>query len=90
MRINCRYDPEALARLIRGLSPFPGAWCMVGGERVRLLRSRVVEGSGAPGAVLGGFTVACGDGAVEVTALQREGKRAMPVAEAVRGLELAR
>ncbi|MFN4193884.1 MAG: methionyl-tRNA formyltransferase [Tabrizicola sp.] len=75
-------------RLIRGLSPFPGAWVEVEGERVKLLRSRLAPGSGAPGQVLGGFVVACGEGAVEITEAQREGKRPMPAAEVLRGLIL--
>ena len=75
-------------RLIRGLSPFPGAWTEIAGERLKLLRSRVVPGKGAPGTVLGGFTVACGEGAVEVTLAQREGKRPMPADELLRGLTL--
>ncbi len=75
-------------RLIRGLSPFPGAWCEVQGERIKLLGARLADGDGVPGQVLDGFTIACGDGAVTVTMVQRPGKRAMPVAEALRGLEL--
>jgi methionyl-tRNA formyltransferase len=75
-------------RLIRGLSPFPGAWVPVEGERVKLLRSRLAEGQGTPGQVLGGFTVACGTGAVEVLEAQREGKRPMPAAEVLKGLTL--
>ncbi|WP_374433961.1 methionyl-tRNA formyltransferase [Tabrizicola sp.] len=75
-------------RLIRGLSPFPGAWVEVNGERVKLLRSRLAEGYGAPGQVLGGFTVACGTGAVEVLEAQREGKRSMAASEVLKGLNL--
>ena len=75
-------------RLIRGLSPFPGAWVRVGAERVKLLRSRVVWGAGTPGQVLGGFTIACATGAVEVLEAQREGKRPMPATDVLRGLTL--
>ena len=75
-------------RQIRALSPFPGAWVEIGGERVKLLRARLAAGEGAPGQVLGGFTIACGDGAVEVMEVQREGRRPMPAAEALRGLVL--
>ena len=75
-------------RLIRGLSPFPGAWTDVNGERVKLLRSRLATGTGTPGQVLHGFTVACGEGAVEVTEAQREGKRPMLASEVLRGLIL--
>ena len=77
-------------RQIRGLSPFPGAWVDIGGERVKLLRSRVVAGQGAPGQVLDAFTVACGTGAVEVTQAQRSGKRPAPVADLLRGFNLPR
>ncbi|WP_112311691.1 methionyl-tRNA formyltransferase [Pseudogemmobacter bohemicus] len=73
---------------IRGLSPFPGAWTQVGGERVKLLRSRIGTGAGAPGAVLDGFTIACGQGAVTVTEAQREGKKPMPASEVLKGLAL--
>ena len=87
-RVDWTRPAAEVDRLIRGLSPFPGAWVEVGGERVKLLRSRLVAGQGAPGQVLSGFTVACGTGAVEVTEAQREGKRPMPVAEVLRGLSL--
>ena len=87
-RIDWSKPAVEVDRLIRGLSPFPGAWCEIDGERVKLLASRVVDGSGAPGQVLDGFTVACGDGAVEVLIAQRSGKKAMPVGEILRGMEL--
>jgi methionyl-tRNA formyltransferase len=87
-RIDWIRPATEVDRQIRGLSPFPGAWCQIGSERVKLLRSRVVSGQGAPGQVLGGFTVACGSGAVEVTEAQREGKRPAPVADMLRGFNL--
>jgi methionyl-tRNA formyltransferase len=73
-------------RLIRGLSPSPGAWAVAGGERLRLLRSRVAEeGSGAPGTVLRPLVVACGTGAVEVLEAQREGGKPLAAADLLRG-----
>ncbi|MFQ6774102.1 methionyl-tRNA formyltransferase [Cereibacter sphaeroides] len=75
-------------RQIRGLSPFPGAWTLLNGERVKLLRCRLAEGHGAPGAVLPGLTIACGTGAVEITLAQREGKRPMEPEEFLRGFPL--
>lgn len=87
-RVDWTRPAAEVDRLIRGLSPFPGAWCLVGDERLKLLRSRVVAGSGTPGEVLGGFTVACGDGAVEITEVQREGRRAVPATDALRGMTL--
>lgn len=87
-RVDFTRPAVKVDRQIRGLSPFPGAWVEVAGERVKLLRSRLAEGAGAPGQVLGGFTIACGTGAVEVTLAQREGKRPMPAAEVLKGLAL--
>ncbi len=87
-RVDWSKPAVEVDRLIRGLSPFPGAWCEVEGERLKLLRSRVVEGKGAAGQVLGGLRIACGDGAVEILQAQRQGKRPMEVEELLRGFEL--
>ena len=76
-------------RQIRGLSPFPGAWTMIGGKRVKVLRSRPVQGSGKPGQVLSGLTVACGTGAVEITEVQPEGKPRMTAEAFLRGARIA-
>lgn len=78
----------AVDRQIRGLSPFPGAWCEINGERIKLLRSRIAKGSGAAGQVLDGFRIACGDGAVEITLAQREGKRPVSSADFLNGLKM--
>ncbi len=87
-RVDWSRPAVEVDRLIRGLSPFPGAWVEVNGERVKLLRSRLAKGQGAPGQVLGGFTLACGTGAVEITEAQREAKRPMPALKVLRGLNL--
>ncbi len=86
-RIDWSQPAAEVDRLIRGLSPFPGAWCEAGTERLKLLRSRVAPGAGAPGEVLGGLTVACGEAAVEVLEVQRAGAKALPAVEALRGWE---
>jgi len=80
---------------IRGLSPFPGAWCEaeLGGkvERLKLLRSAPTEGQGAPGLLLDhGLTVACGSGAVHIAELQRAGGKPVSAAEFLRGAQLAK
>ena len=87
-RIDWSRPAAEVDLLIRGLSPFPGAWCLIGEERVKLLRSRLIPASGAPGEVLSGFRVACGQGAIEVLEAQREGKRPMPAEEILRGMSL--
>ena len=79
--------------LIRGLSPFPGAWFEAGAEgkreRIKVLRAIRAEGSGAPGVVLDDqLTIACGSGAVRLIELQRAGKKPMSAAEVLRGFPL--
>lgn len=87
-RVDWSLPAVQVDRLIRGLSPFPGAWTLAGGERLKLLRSRVAGGAGAPGQVLGGLTVACGVGAVEIVEAQREGKRPARTEDLLRGFTL--
>ena len=87
-RVDWARPAVEVDRQIRGLSPFPGAWCDVAGERVKLLASRLATGAGAPGQVLHGLTVACGAGAVEVTLAQREGKKPMAPEDFLRGFTL--
>ena len=87
-RVDWSRPAAEIDRLIRGLAPFPGAWCEVAGERLKLLRARPVKGQGAPGRILGGFRVACGEGALDILEAQRQGRRPMAAAELLRGLTL--
>ncbi len=87
-RVDWTKPATQVDRLIRGLSPFPGAWCDVAGERVKLLASICAAGDAAPGIVLDGFTIACGTGAVTITRAQRQGKKAMSAEDVLRGLDL--
>lgn len=87
-RIDWTLPAEQVDRQIRGLSPFPGAWCMIGDERLKLLASTVVPGQGDPGTVLPDFTIVCGSGAVRITLAQRAGKRPMAPADLLRGWAL--
>lgn len=87
-RIDWTRPAIDIDRLIRGLSPFPGAWCDVGGERVKLLRSRLADGAADPGRHLGGFRIACGSGAIQILQAQRQGKRPMSASDLLRGLVL--
>lgn len=89
-RVDWTLPADEVDRLIRGLSPFPGAWCDVNGERIKLLGSCVVDMQGTPGQVLDGFTIACGTGAVKVTRTQRAGKKAMSSSDVLQGLALGR
>jgi methionyl-tRNA formyltransferase len=89
-RIDFFRPAAEVHNLIRGLSPFPGAWfeMVLAGKTVRIkaLRSSLADEAGAPGALLdGGLTIACGSGAVRLTQVQREGKGAMDAATFLRG-----
>jgi len=85
-RIDWGKPARAVHDHIRGLSPFPGAWFDLEGTRVKVLRSTLAEGSGAPGTALDDrLSIACGDGAVRLLELQRAGKQAMKAGEFLRG-----
>ena len=94
-RIDWRKSARLVHDHIRALSPFPGAWCEVpiAGklERLKVLRSAVVDGAGRPGILLDDeFTVACGDGAVRLVEVQRAGGKPLPAHDFLRGIRLAR
>jgi methionyl-tRNA formyltransferase len=85
-RIDWRRPAREVHDHMRGLSPFPGAWFALGETRVKVLRSTLAEGAGAPGTILGdNLTIACGAGAVRLLQVQREGRAAMDAAAFVRG-----
>src|SRR5262249_60529959 len=70
-RIDWRRPWKEVHDHARGLSPFPGAWCEIGGARVKVLRTTKGDGTGAPGTVLDDrLTIACGDGAVRIVNVQ--------------------
>ena len=88
-RIDWNKPAGEVHNLIRGMSPFPGAWfeLELGGQmtRVKAIRSTLGTGSGAPGTILPDLTIACGEGAVRLVTVQREGKAAMDAATFLRG-----
>ncbi|MFP6749235.1 MAG: methionyl-tRNA formyltransferase [Alphaproteobacteria bacterium] len=87
-RIDWRRGAAELDCHIRGLAPFPGAWCEWRGERIKILLAEVAPASGEeiPGIVVDdGLLVACGAGSLRLLMLQRPGKGVMPAAEFLRG-----
>jgi methionyl-tRNA formyltransferase len=89
-RLDFAAPAEAVERQIRAFNP-PGAWFERDGERYKVLAAQVAEGSGAPGEVLDeALTVACGEGALRLTRLQRAGRPAMDAPELLRGKPIPR
>ncbi len=91
-KIDFMQTAQQTHNTIRGLSPFPGAWCEMQisdkWERVKLLGSQLVADSKlSPGAVeqRAGLTIGCSDGAVRVTRLQKAGSKAMSAEQFLRG-----
>jgi methionyl-tRNA formyltransferase len=90
-RIDWTKSAREIDCLIRGLSPVPGAWCEVKGERLKILYADPVSDSGEPGTLLDDkLTVACGEGALRLIRLQRAGKSVMTADELLRGFALPR
>ena len=90
-RIDWDRPAVEVVRHIHGLSPFPGAWFELDGQRVKLLRAEVVEGAGAPGEVLDErLAIACSEGAIRPLELQRAGKPKMDLDTFLRGNAVAK
>lgn len=92
-RIDWSDPADEVHNLIRGLSPFPGAWFEhdVNGrtERIKVLRSQQTSGESDPGTLLDDkLAVACGSGAVRLLQVQRAGKSPMMAEDFLRGFDL--
>ncbi|MBV8503781.1 MAG: methionyl-tRNA formyltransferase [Paucibacter sp.] len=81
-RIDWHQDAAQIERRLRAFDPFPGGVAEFGGEAIKVWRARLASGSGQPGQLLGqggeGPIVACGQGALELTELQRAGGKRLP------------
>jgi methionyl-tRNA formyltransferase len=92
-RIDWGLPAEVVDRRIRGLSPFPGAWFMAPGERglvrVKALLSRVEDARGPVGETLDdALLIGCGEGAVRLLQVQREGRGVQAADVFLRGFPL--
>ena len=74
---------------VRGLHPWPVATMELKGQKFKVHATRIVDGKGQPGEILGltktGLKIACGEGAVEVIQLQAEGGKRMAAPDYFRG-----
>ncbi|MFW6412753.1 MAG: methionyl-tRNA formyltransferase [Oceanicaulis sp.] len=92
-RIDWTKPASAVADHIRGLSPFPGAWFALPGDRLARVKVHFAvpeRGEGEPGEALDDtLLIACGRGAVRLARLQREGGRPMAAREFLNGTQIA-
>jgi methionyl-tRNA formyltransferase len=85
-QLDWSLSSRSLESHIRGLSPFPGAWCEIDDRRVKIHLAQVVEGQGEPGEVLNdSLTIACGEGALQLLSVQPAGKSRMGADDFLRG-----
>jgi len=88
-RIDWSKSAHEIDCLIRGLSPSPGAFTEVKGERLKILYAVPVNDHGEPGEVItDDLTVACGEGALKLLKVQRAGSRVMEARELLKGFAL--
>jgi methionyl-tRNA formyltransferase len=85
-RLDWRLAADQLARIVRAFSPWPGAFCELAGERVKVLDAEAIARDGEAGVALDdGLTIGCGVGALRLLRVQRPGRGAMSAAEFLRG-----
>ena len=87
--IDWRSPAAVIERRIRAFDPYPGASTLLGPDPLKCWRAEPAAGSGPPGSVLAvderGVTVACGEGALRLTELQRPGGKRLPARQFLQG-----
>lgn len=88
-RLDWTKPAAYVERQVRSLTPWPGCWFDIGTERIKVLGAALAEGAGAPGTVLDDrLTIACAEGAVRLTKVQRPGKAPVDADAFLRGFTL--
>ena len=90
--IDFTKSAKELDCFVRGMDPWPSAYTLLAGKTLKLWKVRAVEGGGKAGSVIEigkeSFTVACGEGAIEVLEVQLEGKKRMSAGDFLKGSTL--
>lgn len=90
--IDWTLEPQRIKNLVRGMTPWPGAFTTFEGKTLKLYRVAIAEGRGEPGEVLSaggdGITVACGGGSIRIMELQLEGRKRLSAADFLSGCRL--
>ena len=85
-KLNFKQQASILEAKIRGLAPTPGAWFEYRNERFKVFNAKVVEGIGKAGSIINeNLTIACGDNALSILEIQRQGKGIMNISNFVKG-----
>jgi methionyl-tRNA formyltransferase len=91
--VDWRESALAVCRRVRALNPSPGATARLRNVDVKIWQCTNTPAQGAPGEVLragaSGLLVACGEGALSVTELQRSGGKRLTVADFLRGFQIS-
>jgi len=90
-RLDFKQPAAVLERTVRAFTPWPGTWFEVDGERIKVLAAEALASNGdaAPGTVIDDEgAIACSQGALRPTRLQRAGKGAMDADAFFRGFSL--
>ncbi len=88
-RLDWSRPAAELERRVRAFAPWPGAWFAHGGKPIKVLAEEPASGAGAPGQVLDDrLSVACGEGALRLTRVQRAGRAPMDADRLLRGYSL--
>jgi methionyl-tRNA formyltransferase len=92
-RIDWTRDARTIRNLVRGMTPWPGAFTYLDGKLIKVYQARTGEGEGTPGTVLDAgrddIEVACGGGSLFLDELQLEGKKRLPVRDFLAGCRIS-
>ena len=90
-KLDFNQQASALEARVRGLAPVPGAWFEYKGERFKVFKAEVVDGRGNAGLIINeDLTIACGEKALNILEIQRQGKDIMSVSDFIRGFKFKR
>ena len=87
-KLDFNQQASTLEARVRGLAPAPGAWFEYKRERFKVLKAEVVDGRGNAGLIINeDLTIACGEKALNILEIQRQGKDIMSVSDLIRGFK---
>ena len=91
-RIDFNQQADAICRKIRAFNPYPAMFFEYGGERFKVLEAHKLEKYASAGTIIEGtncLQIACADGALDITLIQRQGKKLMTIGELLRGFHFS-